>query len=426
MAHTSPIRRLPCSPARQSAPAARSKPARAISIKSPVISPTPARNRTHGNPGARRSNSPAAGRTRLPLAARSARSSGARCRLTRQTRCRLSALVQLPPSQQRRNDPAAKRINQPRCRERHWKSGCRQRLSSGRIDRQSDRAEHTHDRRRIDGDNYSFGLRQRKYFGDSVDRSFFCKAAASSAVAASNADASSTGDPFQAIQSAVDSGSVSAAAGQRLENRLLAIARLSQSDPSFDAGAVEDSLLAIIPGWSVNSSGADPSPAELISLAESDGLLPDSMSTSEAVPSSNLILPTGTTVGATATVPEPSTLVLAGLAVASAALAVRKRTRLGPADRRVDSNRSAPISADRSAFDESPNLTRVGPTLRQSMRPWLVQHDGHLQAARDRSVRLRRRVAAAPNHARRPHDRVAAGRLVRRPSTGCSKAGRVA
>ena len=34
-------------------------------------------------------------------------------------------------------------------------------------------------------------------------------------------------------------------------------------------------------------------------------------------------------------------------------------------------------------------------------------------------------VAAAPNHAWRPNDRVAAGRLVRRPSTGCSKAGRV-
>ena len=151
---------------------------------------------------------------------------------------------------------------------------------------------------------------------------------ASSAGVASSADAGSAGDPFLAIQSAVNSGSVSAAAGQRLDNRLLAIARLSQSDPSFGAGAVEDSLLAIIPGWSVSSSGADPSPAELISLAESDGLLPNSVSTSEAVPSSNLILPTGTTVGATATVPEPSTLVLTGLAVASAALAVRKRKRL--------------------------------------------------------------------------------------------------
>ena len=149
--------------------------------------------------------------------------------------------------------------------------------------------------------------------------------APSSAVAASSADSDSAVDPFLVIQSAIDSGTISAVVGRRMENRLLTIAQLSESDPSLDANVLEDSQRAMIPGWPAGSINVDPSPAELVSLAESDGLTPTAALNPESSSIGVAGLAIGSTAGAPTAVPEPSTIVLAGLAVAAAAVASHRR-----------------------------------------------------------------------------------------------------
>ncbi len=145
------------------------------------------------------------------------------------------------------------------------------------------------------------------------------------------ADSDSSSDPFTAIQAAIASGSISAAKGAQLENRIAAIERLATTDPGLDVSLLEDRVLAALPTQSVwSSSGTSPL------IDSGSGLLAVDSSTIGSSSSSTLggaaaFAPAADFGGSPelaegAAVPEPSALLLAILAGIGILIALRRKT----------------------------------------------------------------------------------------------------
>lgn len=151
------------------------------------------------------------------------------------------------------------------------------------------------------------------------------------AALASSADGDAAGlvdgvNPLSAIQAAIESGAISSALGQHLENRLAAIERLSAVEPSLDAAALENSILASLSsaGLSTSISQSIEWPGETVTIEavpiSSEPNVGDSSSGSYALESG-----IGISGGATA-VPEPASFLLALFAAATTAgLGLRRR-----------------------------------------------------------------------------------------------------
>lgn len=144
------------------------------------------------------------------------------------------------------------------------------------------------------------------------------------ATATSAASDDSESDPLLAIQAAIASGSISEAAGQRLENRIVAIERLAATDPSLDESLLESRVLAAVslsnPPSSLVLPYTDSSPVEI----GSDLLSVDSREFTSASNGETAFAPTAGIDASPTTVPEPSTFVLA---VSSAIVLVRAARR---------------------------------------------------------------------------------------------------
>jgi hypothetical protein len=144
------------------------------------------------------------------------------------------------------------------------------------------------------------------------------------AMGAATAESDLSNDPFTAIQEAIDSGSISSAKGQQLEDRIAAIERLAATDPGLDVSLLEDRVLAALPTPSIwSASGTSP-------FAETGSDL-------LAMDSSTFASPSGSTLGGAtaafapaadfgsspAAVPEPSTLLLAVFGGVGVLIAIR-------------------------------------------------------------------------------------------------------
>ncbi|HEX3997364.1 MAG TPA: PEP-CTERM sorting domain-containing protein, partial [Pirellulales bacterium] len=151
---------------------------------------------------------------------------------------------------------------------------------------------------------------------------------ATSAVATSSASPAETSDPFTAIQAAISSGAITSAAGQSLENRITAIENLAAADPALNASLLESRVLAVIPSSSALFA-AEASPAEIgSSLLASDTTALSSPSASVlggSAIASAAFAPSATFAASPAAVPEPSTIVLAALAIGGLLVVVRRR-----------------------------------------------------------------------------------------------------
>ncbi|HEX3999683.1 MAG TPA: autotransporter-associated beta strand repeat-containing protein [Pirellulales bacterium] len=136
----------------------------------------------------------------------------------------------------------------------------------------------------------------------------------------------SASDPFAAIQSAIAAESITAATGQALESRIAAIERLASMNPGLNASLMESRLLALLPATTDLSNASFTSPADdSASLLAADSSAIGS-SSSPAVVAGAAFLPAGGSNGGVAEVPEPSSLLLAGLgSIALMALAMRRR-----------------------------------------------------------------------------------------------------
>jgi autotransporter-associated beta strand protein len=148
-------------------------------------------------------------------------------------------------------------------------------------------------------------------------------ATSSVATSESTADSDSSSDPFTAIQAAIDSGAISSAKGQQLENRIAAIERLAATDPGLDVSLLEDRVLAALPTPSVwSSSGTSPL------IDSGSGLLAVDSGTSGSSPSgaTAAFAPAADFGGSPAAVPEPSTLLLAAMGGIGILMAFRRRT----------------------------------------------------------------------------------------------------
>ena len=147
----------------------------------------------------------------------------------------------------------------------------------------------------------------------------------SAATADSNTDSSGADtDPFTAIQSAIATGAISSTTGRVLEYRIAAIERLAATDPGLDVSLLESRVLAVLP---TSSSIGDAAPAldtgsNLLAL---DSSALGSVSGQAAI-GSTAFAPSASFAGSPAAVPEPSTLVLAALAVIGLLFAVRRRS----------------------------------------------------------------------------------------------------
>ena len=146
--------------------------------------------------------------------------------------------------------------------------------------------------------------------------------------ATSNVASTGASDPFSAIQAAIAGGSISSTTGEVLENRIAAIERLAATDPGLDVSLLESRVLAVIPSADFAATGSSVDPgANLLAIDSRTFASP-----SGAVASFSS---TGSFSGGAAAVPEPSSLLLAGLgAIGLAAMFVRRRQfagRLAPA-----------------------------------------------------------------------------------------------
>jgi hypothetical protein len=134
-------------------------------------------------------------------------------------------------------------------------------------------------------------------------------------------------DPLMAIQAAIASGTISSVTGQHLENRLAAIERLAAMEPGLDVSFLESRVLSAIPSSSVwSSTGSSPlgeSGAGLLAIDTSDFA---SASGSALGGATAALSSTGGFSSSIAIVPEPSSLLLAGLgSLGLAALGLKRR-----------------------------------------------------------------------------------------------------
>jgi autotransporter-associated beta strand protein len=131
----------------------------------------------------------------------------------------------------------------------------------------------------------------------------------------SDSSGDSSGDPFAAIQAAIASGSISAAAGQRLENRISAIEQLAAENPGLNVSLLESRVLASLPLSSPSSASGS---STLWSVAADSGLLATDSSMLAAASGSAsdgaVVFSSMPDIGNSPAVPEPSTLLLAVLA----------------------------------------------------------------------------------------------------------------
>ncbi len=152
-------------------------------------------------------------------------------------------------------------------------------------------------------------------------------AAATTASAASTSNATSadgnsgsSSDPLMAIRDAIASGSISNAAGQRLENRVAAIEGLAATDPNLDVSLLESRVLAALPNSSIFPATDSPpwTGGDSGLLAVDRGAIGSGSSAAFA--------PAAGFNGSPAAVPEPSTLLLALLCgIGAVVLATRRR-----------------------------------------------------------------------------------------------------
>jgi hypothetical protein len=156
--------------------------------------------------------------------------------------------------------------------------------------------------------------------------------ATTSAAEADNSDAASSdvapsSDPLMAIQSALASDSISAATGERLENRIAAIEQLAMTNPGLDISLLESRILAALPAsspWS--SSGSSPQSVTGASLLSVDSSEFSSSFNSTLDDATAAFSSAGGLGGGVAVVPEPSSLLLAGFgAIGLALLGLRRR-----------------------------------------------------------------------------------------------------
>ncbi len=155
----------------------------------------------------------------------------------------------------------------------------------------------------------------------------------SAATADSASDSSS--DPLLAIQAAIASGSITSAKGQMLENRLAAIENLATQDPGLNVSLLESRILAALPSsslWSSTGSGSSSTPLEdsgSTLLALGGSTLPGGSTfgtTSTSSSAASAFAPSAGFSASPASVPEPSTLLLAALGGIGLALAARRRS----------------------------------------------------------------------------------------------------
>ncbi len=117
-------------------------------------------------------------------------------------------------------------------------------------------------------------------------------------------------DPMSAIQAAIDSGEISDALGQTMENRIVAVERLAAIDPNYNPAYVENATLR-----------------ELSLFSSSDETVGGAGGTSLGFTAPDLIGGSGSleigsaaVIGGVAAVPEPSSIFLAGIAAIGLAL----------------------------------------------------------------------------------------------------------
>ncbi len=159
-------------------------------------------------------------------------------------------------------------------------------------------------------------------------------ALAADSAATSDSASDSSSDPLLAIQAAMASGSITSAKGQMLENRLAAIENLATRDPALNVSLLESRILATLPSsslWSSTGSGSSSTPLEdsgSTLLALGGSTLPGSSAfgtTSTSSSAASAFAPSAGFSASPASVPEPSTLLLAALGGIGLALAARRR-----------------------------------------------------------------------------------------------------
>jgi autotransporter-associated beta strand protein len=159
--------------------------------------------------------------------------------------------------------------------------------------------------------------------GASATASVVSSAASDDGSSDSGGSDSGRSDPFTAIQAAIASGSISSVEGQRMENRIAAIERLARTAPGLDVSLLQSRALASLPSTSILTATDSSSLGEIASgLLTVDGSMFGSGSSGAIdafAPSADF------DGGSRATVPEPSSALLAALAVIGLALATRRR-----------------------------------------------------------------------------------------------------
>jgi hypothetical protein len=149
---------------------------------------------------------------------------------------------------------------------------------------------------------------------------------AATSAASTDSGSGSSSDPFTAIQAAISSGAISSATGQHLEDRIAEIEQLGATDPGLNVSLLESRILSVLPSSSLWSAAASSSP--LSSAASDSSLLATDSGTfasaSDSALSGDLAL--GGDAGP-ASVPEPSTLILAAMGLLGVAICARRRSR---------------------------------------------------------------------------------------------------
>lgn len=153
---------------------------------------------------------------------------------------------------------------------------------------------------------------------------------ASGAATTDVANSTDNSDPFTVIQDAIDSGSITAATGEALENRIASIERLAAVDPQVNVSLLESRALGVISSFSGLPSGA--SALGTTGLGNTGASLLAVDASTFGAPSGGGSLPIGTTLSlgtsqgdAVAAVPEPSGWLLASLAICGSIVVFRKR-----------------------------------------------------------------------------------------------------
>lgn len=136
-------------------------------------------------------------------------------------------------------------------------------------------------------------------------------AAASTAAANGNLPAV---DPLAAIQAAIDSGAISDALGERLENSITAVERLAAVDPSYNPAYVENAVLAELPSFSATDESDGGQVGTSLDFVSSDSL----------GGSGSFEIGSATAIGGANAVPEPASILLAGVAAIGLLFASRR------------------------------------------------------------------------------------------------------